>query len=71
MDAAELKARITKARNLLETTTLPIAKIARLCGCRSAEAMRYAFSNALDVTPSDYRARFGAGGSRPQAAVRT
>lgn len=53
------QARITKAQTLLETTSLPIATVARRCGYRSAEAMRYAFTKSLDVSPTDYRQRFG------------
>ncbi len=53
------RTRVTKAQSLLETTALPVAAIARQCGFSSAEAMRYAFSGELDVTPSAYRARFG------------
>ena len=53
-------ARITKAQTLLETTSVPIATVARRCGFRSADAMRYAFMKSLDVSPSHYRQRFGA-----------
>lgn len=52
-------ARITKAQSLLETTSLPVGSIARRCGFKSADAMRYAFAAELDVTPSAYRQRFG------------
>lgn len=52
-------ARITKAQSLLETTGSSLSTIARRCGFRSAEAMRYAFVAELDVTPSAYRQRFG------------
>jgi transcriptional regulator GlxA family with amidase domain len=52
-------ARITKAQSLLETTGSPLAAIARRCGFKSADNMRYAFVTELDVTPSDYRQRFG------------
>ena len=53
------QARVLKAQSLLETTSLPIAKVARHCGFRNAEAMRYAFAAELEVTPSEYRQRFG------------
>ena len=53
------QARITKALTLLESTRLPVTAIARQCGFSSAEAMRYAFTAELDVTPSVYRERFG------------
>ena len=55
------QARILKAQSLLETTSLPIARIARHCGFRNADAMRYAFAAELEVTPSEYRQRFGDG----------
>lgn len=53
------RTRVTKAQSLLETTSLPIAKIASQCGFASPDAMRYAFGNELDVSPKEYRARFG------------
>ncbi len=53
------RARITKAQSMLETSTLPIVTVANRCGFRSADAMRYAFATELDVTPSEYRRRFG------------
>jgi transcriptional regulator GlxA family with amidase domain len=53
------RTRVTKAQSLLETTSLPVASVAKQCGFGSAEAMRYAFSRELEVTPSAYRARFG------------
>jgi transcriptional regulator GlxA family with amidase domain len=53
------RTRVTKAQSLLETTSLPVASVAKQCGFTSADAMRYAFSSELDVTPSAYRARFG------------
>ena len=52
-------ARLTKAQSLLETTALPIGTIAARCGFRSSDALRYSFAAILDVTPSDYRRRFG------------
>lgn len=55
------RTRVTKAQTLLETTSLPVASVAKQCGFSSAEAMRYAFSRQLEVTPSAYRARFGDG----------
>ncbi|MFQ5608823.1 MAG: GlxA family transcriptional regulator [Woeseiaceae bacterium] len=53
------QARVIKAQSLLETTSLPISAVARHCGFKSAEAMRYAFAAELEVTPSEYRQRFG------------
>lgn len=53
------RARVNKARCLLETTHNRIAMIARQCGFTSVDSMRYAFASELGVTPSDYRQRFG------------
>ncbi len=52
-------ARIIKAQSLLETTNSTLSGIARRCGFKSADTMRYAFVSELDVTPSEYRQRFG------------
>ncbi|HEX5788221.1 MAG TPA: GlxA family transcriptional regulator [Woeseiaceae bacterium] len=57
------RARVTKAQSLLETTSLPVAKIARQCGFPSTEALRYAFQREFDVSPKEYRARFGSSGA--------
>ena len=53
------RARLNKARSMLESTDSALAVIARSCGYPSADAMRYAFSRELDVTPTEYRQRFG------------
>ena len=61
------RARATKAQSLLETTSLSMVAIARHCGFRSADTLRYAFVKEFDVTPSDYRHRFGAGAGSDRA----
>ncbi len=53
------QARVTKAQALLETTSLTVADISRRCGFSSPDAMRYAFAGELQVSPSEYRERFG------------
>ena len=53
------RARLNKARNLLESTGSSLGVVARKSGYPSADAMRYAFTRELDVTPSEYRQRFG------------
>ncbi len=53
------KARVTKAQSLLETTSLPLVAIAKRCGFHTSDTMRYAFAREIEVTPSDYRRRFG------------
>lgn len=53
-------ARIDTARNRLEATDLPLKLVAHACGFHNAEHMRLSFSRRLGVTPSQYRASFGA-----------
>jgi len=53
------RARIAKAQGLIESTALSFSDIARRCGFPSADAMRYTFQQELEVTPRDYRRRFG------------
>jgi transcriptional regulator GlxA family with amidase domain len=50
--------RIDAARRQLSENDLPLARIATRCGFASAEAMRLAFHRHMNVTPSDFRARF-------------
>jgi transcriptional regulator GlxA family with amidase domain len=54
------------ARRMLEESSLGTEAVAVAAGFGSYEAMRRAFSLALDVSPSEYRRRFGAG---PDAVV--
>lgn len=51
--------RIDTARNMLETTKLPVDIIASSSGFKDEENMRRAFLRQLGVNPSDYRKRFG------------
>jgi transcriptional regulator GlxA family with amidase domain len=53
------QARINKAQSLIESTALSLGDIARRCGYRSVDAMRYGFAKTLEVTPSEYRKSFG------------
>jgi transcriptional regulator GlxA family with amidase domain len=50
--------RVEQARNLLETTTLQLDEIARSSGFGTVETLRRSFARRLQVSPSDYRARF-------------
>jgi transcriptional regulator GlxA family with amidase domain len=50
--------RIDAARRQLSDGDLPVARVAGRCGFASAEAMRLAFQRHLNVTPTDFRARF-------------
>jgi transcriptional regulator GlxA family with amidase domain len=52
-------ARIDKARSLLETTDLPLKTIAFHSGFGCVRHMRLAFRERLDLTPAEYRSRFG------------
>jgi len=52
-------ARLTKAQSLIETTSLSFSDIARRCGFASGDALRYVFTRALEITPREYRHRFG------------
>lgn len=53
------RARLERARRLLETTPWPLARVASHCGYRSADVLRRAFLRCLGVTPQAYRERFG------------
>lgn len=50
--------RIEAARDRLESTQLPMGRIAALCGFGSAESMRRAFGRRVGIAPSEYRRRF-------------
>jgi len=50
--------RLNLARELLETTGLPIDQVARDCGLGSAANLRLHFRRALDTTPTVYRRTF-------------
>lgn len=50
--------RLDKARNLLESTDLPLKGVAFDCGFTSPDQMRSAFQRRLDVTPQQYRGNF-------------
>lgn len=52
------QARLDQARWLLESSELPLAKIAHQCGFSSNEMLRRKFMQALKVEPADYRKRF-------------
>ena len=52
--------RVEAARRLLSGSRLPIKRISQRCGFGSEETMRRSFVRLLDVSPQDYRARFGA-----------
>jgi AraC family transcriptional regulator, transcriptional activator FtrA len=55
-----VQARVSRARELLEATQIPIEGIATAAGFGSAEALRHHFRRRLGTTPAQYRAVFRA-----------
>ncbi|WAL65980.1 helix-turn-helix domain-containing protein [Amycolatopsis cynarae] len=53
-----LHQRIDRARELLETTTLPMDQVARLSGIGTSESLRQHLVRRVGLTPSAYRATF-------------
>lgn len=53
-------ARVDRARQLLETTDLPLKTVAYRSGFGSVRHMRFLFGERLGLNPSEYRQRFGA-----------
>ena len=60
-----IQARVERARELLETTTASIDRIAGDTGFGSAITMRHHFRRKLGVSPRDYRERFARGRASP------
>jgi transcriptional regulator GlxA family with amidase domain len=58
------RVRLETARRHLEDSAAGVEQTARACGYRTTEAMRRAFTEALGVSPAEYRRRF-----RPSAAA--
>lgn len=54
--------RLTKARNLLESSSLTVAEIAYSCGYSKSESLVKAFSKRYDISPGDYRKKLLAKG---------
>jgi transcriptional regulator GlxA family with amidase domain len=52
-------ARLDRARNLLETTVLPLKTVAHRSGFGSVRYMRSLFTDRLGLTPGQYRQQFG------------
>jgi transcriptional regulator GlxA family with amidase domain len=50
--------RLERARELLETTALPVELVAAQAGFPSAAALRARFAEDLDTTPTAYRRSF-------------
>lgn len=60
-----LDQRLQRARELLETTDLPVERIARAAGFGSIETLRHHFARHLSTTPRSYRTNFQVGPERP------
>ncbi|MFJ5153235.1 GlxA family transcriptional regulator [Streptomyces sp. NPDC088353] len=55
--------RVERARHLLESTDLPVDRVARDAGFGTAQSMRQHLQTALGVTPTAYRRTFRVSGS--------
>ncbi|MEV6009022.1 helix-turn-helix domain-containing protein [Streptomyces sp. NPDC051976] len=53
-----LHQRVERARELLETTHLPVEQVARASGLGTADSLRQHLLRRVGLTPSDYRATF-------------
>jgi transcriptional regulator GlxA family with amidase domain len=53
--------RIARARELLESSTLPLDRIVEQCGYEDVSSFRKLFARDVGMTPRDYRQRFGNG----------
>ena len=58
--------RVEVARRMLEEGSMPLKKVASLCGFSDQNGLRRAFMRRINVTPVDYRQRF-----RPSEPVET
>ena len=55
-----LRQRVLHAQRLLETTDLPVDRVAERCGFGTATALRAHFRRVVGTTPTAYRRTFGA-----------
>ncbi len=53
-----LNQRLAQAQSLLESTDLPVEKIAKLSGLGTANNLRHHFVKQLGISPSGYRNAF-------------
>lgn len=53
-----LNQRLAQAQSLLESTDLPVEKIAKLSGLGTANNLRHHFLKQIGIPPSDYRSAF-------------
>ncbi|WP_426441114.1 helix-turn-helix domain-containing protein [Bradyrhizobium genosp. P] len=59
-DPVVVQARVSRARELLEATRIPIERVATETGFGSADAIRHHFRARLGTSPALYRATFQA-----------
>ncbi|WP_233273330.1 GlxA family transcriptional regulator [Streptomyces broussonetiae] len=64
-----LHQRIERAKELLETTTLPMDQLATACGLGTADSLRAHLVRRTGLTPSAYRAQFSRLGTGRQAVT--
>jgi AraC family transcriptional regulator, transcriptional activator FtrA len=57
-----VRERVTQARDLLESTDLPVEQVATMTGFGTADTLRHHFRKRLRTTPNLYRATFRAAG---------
>ncbi|MER8006293.1 helix-turn-helix domain-containing protein [Streptomyces sp. NPDC094149] len=62
-----LHQRIERAKELLETTTLPMDQVARACGLGTADSLRAHVVRRTGLTPSAYRTQFSRLGTAASA----
>jgi transcriptional regulator GlxA family with amidase domain len=63
------RARVARAQRLLETTELPVERVAEQVGFHSATVFRERFSRVLGTSPLSYRRSFSSVGTRHQFGV--
>ncbi|MFF7329442.1 GlxA family transcriptional regulator [Streptomyces sp. NPDC090306] len=61
-----LHQRVERAKELLETSTLPMDQVARACGLGTADSLRAHLVRLTGLTPSAYRAQFTRLGTAPE-----
>ena len=60
-------ARVDAARELLETTALPVERVAERVGLGTAATLRHHFRRRVGTSPADYRRRFARDATRSSA----
>jgi len=53
------RARVDRAKALLETSDWPLDRVAERAGFGSLDSLHRAFQRRVGATPGDYRTRFG------------